>query len=157
MGLTILFTHLKIILLQCFQFSATISSIQTHPKNQKEEKKDKNIDMVHTEARDRMMRDFFFWFKKLLSLFLVYFKIITLWAIFSAVENTSLFGNVVDDIHHLIKGLHWFDVCCIRSGGYRVAHGLAQHARNTLDEDFYWMEDSPPPAIEALYHNILSI
>ena len=37
MGLTILFTHLKIILLQCFQFqfsvSATISSIQTNPYN----------------------------------------------------------------------------------------------------------------------------
>ena len=33
MGLTVLFTHLKIILLQCFQFlvSATISSIQTDP------------------------------------------------------------------------------------------------------------------------------
>ena len=35
MGFTILFTHLKIILLQCFQFqfliSATISSIQTNP------------------------------------------------------------------------------------------------------------------------------
>ena len=31
MGPTILFTHLKIILLQCFQFSATISSIQTYP------------------------------------------------------------------------------------------------------------------------------
>ena len=31
MGPTILFTHLKIILLQCFQFSATISSIQTDP------------------------------------------------------------------------------------------------------------------------------
>ena len=38
MGLTIVFTHLNIILLQCFQFSvfsfqfsATISSIQTHP------------------------------------------------------------------------------------------------------------------------------
>ena len=35
MGFTILFTHLKIILLQCFQFqfsvSATISSIQTDP------------------------------------------------------------------------------------------------------------------------------
>ena len=29
MGPTILFTQLKIILLQCFQFSATISSIQT--------------------------------------------------------------------------------------------------------------------------------
>ena len=129
---TILFTHLKIILLQCFQFSATISSIQTHPKNQKEEKKDKNIDMVHTEARDRMMRDFFFWFKKLLSLFLVYFKIITLWAIFSAVENTSLFGNVMDGIRHLIRWLHWSDVCCIRRGGYRVAYVLAQHARDIL-------------------------
>ena len=38
MGLTALFTHLKIILLQCFQFqfsvSAKISSIQTNPKFQ---------------------------------------------------------------------------------------------------------------------------
>ena len=37
MGLTVLFTHLKIILLQCFQFqflvSAKISSIQTYPKS----------------------------------------------------------------------------------------------------------------------------
>ena len=35
MGSTVLFTHLKIILLQCFQFSvlATISSIQTDPKS----------------------------------------------------------------------------------------------------------------------------
>ena len=37
MGLTALFTHLKIILLQCFQFqflvSAKISSIQTYPKS----------------------------------------------------------------------------------------------------------------------------
>ena len=34
MGLMILFTHLKIILLQCFQFSvsAKINSIQTDPK-----------------------------------------------------------------------------------------------------------------------------
>ena len=36
MGPTVLFTHLKIILLQCFQFSvsATINSIQTDPKCQ---------------------------------------------------------------------------------------------------------------------------
>ena len=35
MGLIVLFTHLKIILLQCFQFSVstTINSIQTDPKN----------------------------------------------------------------------------------------------------------------------------
>ena len=41
MGPTTLFTHLKIILLQCFQFqfsvSAKISSIQTHPLYQEQD------------------------------------------------------------------------------------------------------------------------
>ena len=75
-------------------------------------------------------------------------------AISSSVENTSLFGNVVDDIHHLMWGLQWFSVCCIRRGGNRVAHALAQYARNTLDEDLYWMEDSPQLAMDALYHDL---
>ena len=41
MGSTVLFTHLKIILLHCFQFSvsATISSIQIDPSKNKREKK----------------------------------------------------------------------------------------------------------------------
>ena len=78
-------------------------------------------------------------------------------AISSSTENNWRFGNVVDDICHLIRGLHWSAVCCIRRGGNRVAHVLAQHARVTLDEDLYWMEDSPPPAMDALYHDILSI
>ena len=72
-------------------------------------------------------------------------------------KNTSLFGNVVDDIRHLIRGLNRSDVCCIRRGGNRVAHVLAQHARQTLDEDLYWMEDSPSPAMDALYHDLLSV
>ena len=38
-----------------------------------------------------------------------------------------------------------------------MAHVLAQYARHTLDEDLYWMEDSPSPALEALYHDSLSI
>ncbi|XP_050259045.1 uncharacterized protein LOC126704050 [Quercus robur] len=75
----------------------------------------------------------------------------------SSAENNSLFGNIVDDIRHLIRGLHWSAVCCIRRGENRVAHALAQHARFSLDEDLYWMEDSPPPAMDALYHDILSI
>lgn len=54
-------------------------------------------------------------------------------AISSLVENTSLFGNVVDDICHLIRKLQWSSVCCIRRGGNRVAHALAQYARNTFD------------------------
>ena len=78
-------------------------------------------------------------------------------AISSSADNNSLFGNVVDDIRHLIGGLHWVAICCVRRSGNRVAHVLAQHARFTLDEDVYWMEDSPPPAIDALYHDLLSI
>ena len=78
-------------------------------------------------------------------------------AISSPLENFSLFGNVVNDIRHLIWGLQWSRVCCIRRGANKVAHALAQYARNTLDEDLYWMEDSPPPALEALYHDSLSI
>ena len=78
-------------------------------------------------------------------------------AISSSAENNSLFGNIVDDIRHLIRVLHWSTVCCIRRSGNRAAHVLAQLARFTLDEDLYWMEDSPPPAMEALYHDILSI
>ena len=54
-------------------------------------------------------------------------------------------------------GLQWSRVCCIRRGANKVAHALAQYARNTLDEDLYWMEDSPPPALEALYNDYLSI
>ena len=38
----------------------------------------------------------------------------------------------------------------IRRGGNKVAHVLAQHARN-LEYDLYWLEDSLPPALEALY------
>ena len=78
-------------------------------------------------------------------------------AISSSAENNSLFGNIVDDIRHLIRGLHWSTVCCIRRSGNRVAHVLAPLARFTLDEDLYWMEDSPQPAIDALYHDTLSI
>ena len=78
-------------------------------------------------------------------------------AISSSADNNSLFGNVVDDIRHLIRGLHWSAICCIRRSGNRVAHVLAQHARFTIDEDFYWMEDSPPPATDTLYHDLLSI
>ncbi|KAL0005887.1 hypothetical protein SO802_013448 [Lithocarpus litseifolius] len=78
-------------------------------------------------------------------------------AISSSVENTSLYGNVVEDIRHLIRGLLWSDICCIRRGGNRVAHALAQYARHALDEDLYWVEESPPPALDALYHDRLSI
>ena len=54
-------------------------------------------------------------------------------------------------------------ICC-QSDGFghqnvgierRSAHALAKHYRNSLDNDVYWMEDSPPPAVEALIQDVL--
>ena len=64
--------------------------------------------------------------------------------------NLSLIGNVVEYIHHLIHDLYWVNICCTRRGGNKVAHALAQHARN-ISNDMYWMEDSPPLDMEGLY------
>ena len=58
-------------------------------------------------------------------------------AISSSLENTSPFGNVMDDIRHLLRSMQWVSVGCIRRGGNQVAHVLAQYARNSLDEDVY--------------------
>ena len=68
----------------------------------------------------------------------------------SDVANYSFLGNVVDDIFHLMSGLQWVTTSKIRRGGNKVVHVLAQHARN-LEYDLYWLEDSSPPTLEALY------
>ena len=70
------------------------------------------------------------------------------------VANYSFLGNVVDDIRHLMSGLQWVTTSKIRRGSNKVAHVLAQHARN-LESDLYWLEDSPPLALEALYQDSL--
>ncbi|KAL0009943.1 hypothetical protein SO802_005051 [Lithocarpus litseifolius] len=75
-------------------------------------------------------------------------------AISSAVVNYSFLGNVVDDIRHLMSSLQWVKTSKIKRGGNKVAYVLAQHARN-LESDLYWLEDSPPPALEALYQDAL--
>ena len=41
-------------------------------------------------------------------------------------------------------------------GGNMVAHSLARYAKN-LSNEMYWLEDSPPPAVEALYQDSLHI
>ena len=68
--------------------------------------------------------------------------------------DQSLLGNVVGDIQHLIWNLLWVRIDCIRRGGNRVAHVLAQFARN-ITEDMHWMEDVPPIAREALYQMLI--
>ena len=44
----------------------------------------------------------------------------------------------------------------IRQSANRVAHSLAHYVRH-IDNDIVWLEDSPPPALEALYVDSLSI
>ncbi|KAL0009208.1 hypothetical protein SO802_010710 [Lithocarpus litseifolius] len=75
-------------------------------------------------------------------------------ALSSSLADRSLLGNVVDDVRQLAYGLRWVKFSCIRRGGNRVAHALAQHARN-ISEDVFWLEDSPPPALNALYQDSL--
>ena len=75
-------------------------------------------------------------------------------ALSSSLADRSLLGNVVDDVRHLVCGMQWVSFSCIRRGGNRVAHALSQHARN-ISEDVFWMEDSPPLALTALYHDSL--
>ena len=63
-----------------------------------------------------------------------------------------MLGNIIGDIHCLIKILQWVRIECTRRGGNRVAHVLAQFARN-ISHDMYSMEDVPPIAGETLYQD----
>ena len=75
-------------------------------------------------------------------------------AISSDAVNYSFLGNVVDDIRHLMSGLQWASTSKIKRGGNKVVHVLAQHVRH-LDFDLFWLEDSPPLALEALYQDLI--
>ena len=48
------------------------------------------------------------------------------------------------------------EIKSIRRSANRVAHSLGRYARH-IDEDIIWLEDSPPPTLEALYLDSLSI
>ena len=48
------------------------------------------------------------------------------------------------------------EIKSIRRSANGFAHSLARYARH-IDEDIVWLEDSPPPALEALYVDFLSI
>ena len=77
-------------------------------------------------------------------------------AISCSTENNSLLGHIFEDIQHLVCGLQYASIRCIERGGNMVAHSLARHAR-TISDEMYWMEDSPPPAVDALHQDLLHI
>ena len=67
--------------------------------------------------------------------------------------NWSRLGVIYDDIGFLAAGLSYVSFSCIRRNANSVAHSLAWYA-NGLVEEVVWLEDSPPPALDALYFDL---
>ena len=67
--------------------------------------------------------------------------------------NWSRLGVIYDDIGYLAANLSYVSFSCIRRNANSVAHSLARYA-NELVEEVVWLEDSPPPAHEALYSDL---
>ena len=77
-------------------------------------------------------------------------------SIASAQSDWSCLGNLYDDIRCLANRLRHVEFRGIRRIANGVAHSLARFARH-LSEDIVWLEDSPLPALEALYLDSTSI
>ena len=71
-------------------------------------------------------------------------------------ENRSLLGHIYDDIKCNLRGMQVLSFNQVKRGQNMVAHSLAKHARNLL-EDLYWIEKTPLPATDALYYDSLHI
>lgn len=61
----------------------------------------------------------------------------------------SRLGNIYGDIRLLAASSRCMSFSCVKHKANYVALSLARYARS-IDEDIFWMEESPPPAIEAL-------
>uniref|UniRef100_A0A7N2RFA1 Reverse transcriptase zinc-binding domain-containing protein n=1 Tax=Quercus lobata TaxID=97700 RepID=A0A7N2RFA1_QUELO len=68
----------------------------------------------------------------------------------STATNLSRLGHIFDDIQCLMAGLLWVEVKLVSRNANGAPHSLARYAKNIV-EDVVWLEDSPPPALEALY------
>ena len=77
-------------------------------------------------------------------------------ALSNPVKKRSLLGHIYDDIKCNLRGMQVLSFNWIKRGRNMVAHSLAKHARNLL-EDLYWIEDTPPPTTDALYYDSLHI
>ena len=71
-------------------------------------------------------------------------------------ENSSLLGHIYEDIKFNLRGMQVLSINWVKRGGNMVAHTLAKHARNLIN-DVFWIEDNPPPAEDALYYDSLHI
>ena len=75
-------------------------------------------------------------------------NVLVIHAASSSSLNWSRLGVIYDDIGCLAVGLRHVVFNCIKRSANFVAH-LARYA-NVLDEEVVWLEELPPPALDAL-------
>ena len=75
-------------------------------------------------------------------------------AISSPRVNCSRLGHIYDDIRCLAVGLCAWPTSWVRRSANGAAHLLAQFARE-IENEIVWLEDSPPPVLDALYSDSL--
>ena len=57
---------------------------------------------------------------------------------------------------HVGDALRWAEVHWVKRSANLVAHNLVHYAKS-ISNDVIWLEDSPPPTLESLYHDYLAI
>ena len=74
--------------------------------------------------------------------------------IMTSITNTyttsSRLGHLYGDVNCITTGIGNLTVSCVPRIANTVAHALARYARN-IEDELVWLEESPPPAFEALY------
>ena len=73
-----------------------------------------------------------------------------MWSIQSNGVNNSSLGHIYGDIHYLAAGFRAWSISYVKLTANSVAHSLAKYARQVVEERV-WLEESPPPPLEALY------
>ncbi|XP_030963999.1 uncharacterized protein LOC115985177 [Quercus lobata] len=67
-------------------------------------------------------------------------------------SNRSRLGHIYEDIHCIAVGFRSFSVNFVKHSANLVAHSIAKFASN-VDDELVWLEESPPPTLEALHFN----
>ena len=67
-----------------------------------------------------------------------------------ALKDLSQLGLIYEDIWCLAAGFRTITYKCVRRSANSVAHALARFAK-LLDQEIVWLEEDPPPAMDALY------
>ena len=67
-----------------------------------------------------------------------------------AQPDLSRLGLIYEDIWCLAASFRSISSNCVRCSANSVAHALARFAR-LIDDEIIWLEEDPPPAVDALY------